>query len=689
MKILLYKNFRSYTRFKWNITTPSEEDAFIRLNDINFNYNDNVYTEITLNLPIETLTPNDNISYLVCTDDNLTSNWYVVGFKKIRGYQYLFKLKRDLLNDYFNILNKLRYDTERIPYTKYIETRKYLKSDNLFFQNLFNEENKEQFIQNYYKKYEDKITFEMPLTYKVNDLLIDKMKNERWKEKIKNISWNVNNEKGYYIIFFNSNYPYKPTDIGYKIINYEFKIKNLNINEYLQSYFQMVINGEDYEYSENNINYTLSSYPFVSNQNAFGVFALPREIIINNSTIYNNITIDTIDIINAMLKSNSDESIGGYIIDVQYMPYLPKNFATSINNFLVCENKDNTTDYRLFVPIIDINNYNNDLMLFNYEAKDVIVNNELALTEDLKTNALFDEIKLSSPTQQYSFNFKPLKALTIGGVFSNHITLSMNVSLTPNSSFIAISFFDQCLYNYRRLQQLDNTFYLDTSDYSIDYNSSAFSQYVAQNRNYRAIYNRQEANNDVQYWLGFGKQLASSTAQMTIGGAEIMAGGTTANPKMMAQGMSDLSQGATFGVTAPFDIASYYVNRKANRDVFNMQIENIKNAPSNPLIKNNFTNLYKGAITLNHFTITDTNKDDYKRYLRDNGLPFLANDLTLKEIKTKGLIYDYTTYGKFKAIISIDDNENLNNLSNYMLNEINKELQNGVFFTEEFLRGIE
>ena len=145
-------------------------------------------------------------------------------------------------------------------------------------------------------------------------------------------------------------------------------------------------------------------------------------------------------------------------------------------------------------------------------------------------------------------------------------------------------------------------------------------------------------------------------------------------------------------INTGFDTGSYFNSRQANIDVYNMQIDNIRNRPDTPIIKGNFGSQYLNTFVVKYFINDENSIQEYKKILQNKGIMFDFRNVKLKEmyselqLSTIDNVYGIKPY--FEGEMISNNNESTNYFDNFLWNEINSELSSGVYLTENALKEI-
>lgn len=367
---------------------------------------------------------------------------------------------------------------------------------------------------------------------------------------------------------------------------------------------------------------------------------------------------------NAIINKMSPSANGGFLYDIQLLPYCPIEAAEEgVIQFrgdevegrysLIRKPASEGTDVGQAVGFI-LNISNSQFtknILFNIPAP--------ASAVEAKISNECDKYRLCSPNYNGYFDFSVAK---------NNGVSYFNVDCTykPFQPYIHINPDFKGLYGG---DFNDPRGLICGGDFSLSQVSDAWQSYQIQNKNFQEIFNRQienmEVNNSVQRTLEKWN-LATGTLQGVVTGgiAGSMMGGPAGAVGAVAGGVASLAGG----------IADIRLNEKLRnealdftKDLFGYQLGNIQALPYTLTKITSFTYNNKVFPTLEYYTCTDEEKQAFTEKLKYNGMTTMVI----------GKISDYIvpeqeTYIKGQLIRFLTDKTADFNITNYLANELNK-----------------
>ena len=334
---------------------------------------------------------------------------------------------------------------------------------------------------------------------------------------------------------------------------------------------------------------------------------------------------------------NNIDSNTGQIIDIQFLPF---SLATTTNaNFQI-----NSTN--LIAKFIDSDN------LYFY--------NDLDDLTDL--NKETDTINIVSPSRGSQFLFSP---------YNNDGTMEFEtqVTLKPFASTIYVrpSTKGLLLYDFN-----DKNCLVIQEDFSLTKVTSAWAEYIRNNKNYSNIFERQiqgrefergwerkieQAQAKSDEWTA--RNISAEKAKTYTGNLPIISGISGA----IATAVKDTAYMEAAQLDRSYNEAMYQESLSLSRDMFNMQLENIKSQPSIPSKISIIDCKLLDGIYLEFWSTNETEKLAIKNYYFYNG----------NRIDAYGTFRTY--YGWFvrgKIIRSV-------NYTQPEITELNRRLELGVF----------
>lgn len=698
MKLHLYKNINSMVLHRWNFISDypkfieeHKEQEVITLDNANFKYQNNVYSDFIFNLPnLVNIDPGVVLTYLIVEDNDKYSSWYIAGTFLIRGGQYDLKLKRDLLNDYMEYIK----DNDFNVYRSFFNNQ--MKVTNNILPHLLNEDEN--------------------LIGPVNDLLKDRFEIQPSYADDVNGTWSIPNTWNYsqselnpndlgdtscyiqadrthgvFLIYFDDNivslsgtqvgeeiYPLSATNInlegvvnpidfvneGYAMGSESDYNKGFNVWKHYGSKIQAFSYSSDYRYPSSIYLSKLSS--------SIGYLALiPRFFGRDRYSIEDHY----LDIVR--FKS----FFGNHIVDIQYVPWFFQFsfYGKTLAHWFYNHSKKSSKDS--LVPILQFSlNQSTDGYKVIYYDSDVPKSMEKDLIGK-KVVLHHTRCEIVTPSQLNKAKFNYFKASVNG----DSPWFYLYYKFAPYQIYFGFSFYNNCYYNLYG-NNTKELFFTPSEDLTLDLTSSEFQNYQLENKNYSQIFNRQMAMNDKVMAINYTKNTVN-TAISTVGN---VAGDAVSGKlgKAIGEGVSGVSS----IITSSADWSAYEETRRAQGDIFNMQVDNIKCRADTPLIKGNFTPQNLGWFVIDFYTNDDSSIEEYKKVLKNKGILFNYNNIKLKDMYKEIDVTTTINSDGIKPYIACEmisnNNDNSNYFDNFLWNEINKELAKGIYFTEESFKEI-
>lgn len=351
---------------------------------------------------------------------------------------------------------------------------------------------------------------------------------------------------------------------------------------------------------------------------------------------------------------------GNGISDIQILPYCP--IREIVNN-----NYDISNISKDF--IYDQNNNKVNVILWCSKSSlsfDIPYTLNLPNTSiDVKLENECNLYRLCAPNYSNYFEFNLARTGTI-------TKFNVDITLKPFNPYIHINPNFSKMYG----QDFNDTRGLILSgDYSISSVSDSWANYELQNKNYESIFNRGTQNIELTNKLnneGFGANIASSIVSDmiqygTLGGslgigfgAGIGAGGGLVSGSIKA-----LGQALDFNNSLKLQQESL----DYRKDIQNLTLQNIQALPQTITKTSVLNNNFKYFPIVEFYTCSNEEKEYFKRYLE-------LNSFTLNIL---GKIKDYID-GSNSTFIQAKLTFINNELDNHTTNEINYELNQGVYF---------
>lgn len=406
--------------------------------------------------------------------------------------------------------------------------------------------------------------------------------------------------------------------------------------------------------------------------------------------------IETIGLAGINIARAMSEQLGTDVLyDVQILPYCPcreligedgdidLRLANTNQAMPIKDNADNIVSYGL-VATSPYNNFEiQTLGTSIYDNNEVPCSSELVV-DDKKEVSNCDMFRLSSPNYASSFEFNLAKCVPIN---KPEITkFKIDICYRPYNPYIHIAPEFAFLYGG---DFNDSRGLICSGDFGLTTMKNAWTDYQVRNKNYQNMFDRQISHMETDFSISQKKQdfnfligaiasaLNSSVATIGAGAG----GAISQNPMgyIAAGGIATrnaINQGA--------GLASWLTNRGLNReqlnenisysrDMFNMQLDNIKALPNSITHSASLTNNFKFYPVLEYYSCTIEEKIAFKNKLRYNGMTVGRIDIIKNYISDSE---ERFIKGQMIRIESIGEDS-------HIAMEIYNVINSGVFFTPE------
>lgn len=404
----------------------------------------------------------------------------------------------------------------------------------------------------------------------------------------------------------------------------------------------------------------------------YTMFAIPRDttdIYLNyTDKIVNNTPIAQKTVTELINTLGINQGEGGYIYDIQLLPYCPLRNFTSNDQFIV-ENLTEGTDYTWITD-----NEDNKLSIMVFPQRSTFsftIDYSIPITNP-KVQSQTEMYRLCSPNYSGVFEFN---AAINRGV--SHI--NVECTYKPFSPYIYLAPDFGGLYG--KTFAYEQRGLVCGGDFSIPLVTDAWRQYELQNKNYQQIFDRQiqnlETNREVQreqeHWAriaGSFSALASGAGSGSIIGGVIPGLGPIGS--LVGGTLGGIGAGVSSYLTAGKDIEFnerlYKENKSYQEDLFKLNIANIKAIP------NSLARI--GAGTANNpifpfiefYQATDEELSQFSDWLRYHGM----------KVGKIGTIQDYLKEDRTfirGSLLRIEDIAE----DTHLVNELAAEIREGVF----------
>lgn len=611
MKINFYVGFNNYYNRKVIVhdsLADYQDKLFLTIPNVNFKPKDGINTEQIVNttqvIDYQMFNLSNTPDYAVVADDDNTiiSRWFVIQYESlIYKNQYRAVLRRDVIADNYDAVIEAPVFIEKATITDKTDVAIF-NSENMGFNQI-----------------------------KTSETLL---------KDLSNISWLVG---------------YVPSDF--------------------------TVDGGNIEFEFHGVTYTVfaPSNAMIADNMPFKVFAMPFENIdcYQSQTIGGETTIYETTLskdLATVFATTLSASIGsGKVFDVQVLPYCPLRLADGTCLFTPDATGDYVGKYEIpstsYLPgtlfdfdyihkKTDLNTFTNckQLIFWNVNNKFTFdITYSIPLPEkaiDMKVKNECDMWRLCSPNFQGQFEFNAMK--------NNGVTkFNVDCLYQPFSPYIHINPDFGNLYgnDFNDARGL-----ICSGDYSLPQETNAWTNYVQNNKNYQASFDRQIQNMEVMNKYQMISQMASSTvgALQGAGTGAFIGGGMGA----VGGPIGAVAGGLASAYGGLIDTAMLAAQQRETldytRDQFAFQMGNIKAMPNSVSKTNPITNNNKIFPILEYYTCKDIEKQALKDKMTYNGMTIgrigKISDWLLSDysyIKGKLIMLDSSIEEDYHTVIEI------------------------------------
>lgn len=687
MKSIIY--YLNYNNYYNRIVKKSDDindyikEAIFTSDEKNFKPNDNIDT-FTIENMLSDINPDYAVVYNMNDDGTYLnfSRWFVLEKSRIRAGQYKLTLHRDLIVDnledilkapayiekgYSNISPYI-YNQEDIKFNQ-IKTNEIQLKDKSDIQWIYiyttntmtyNGDLDDLIIEYPYNRLQYDYTvssleeyiyynYSTIITYQniVNSIIYSKLLEEDNKIIFVKDSDDYDNSLIYTINVLNYNGAIK---LAFKLHGTEGKISDLNFSLF----------NETQTYNVEDTPYVIYAIPFTN-------FSSPS--LNTNRYINKHIILMAVQQMKNIFADN--------IYDIQILPYAPsEKYNLTYNQYDASEEDyfNNRASYGTgslkTVTINEVETYQIPHIVTYTSSRSFNLNIPFSYTDyiaNIHAASNYNFVRLASPNYSSVYEFIPSYlsnyATTTAETFNIPFTFDLTFKIFQ--PYIHISPVFNNIYGY---DFNDNKGLIVRDDFSIEQTTSAWSQYVLNNKNYQAMFDRQIENMNINQNYNMAENIfgaVTGTLGGIVGGALVGGpiGAVVGGGAALAGGIADVATSA----------GKYQETLDYTKDMYNMNIQNVKARPNTIAQQTAFNFNTKPYPVIEFFTTTDKEKEDFKNKIKYNGM--LINCI--------GTIIDFIntgeeTYVKAKIIRF----NNINNDTNY-LNAIASEVNKGFFITYE------
>lgn len=651
MNLYILQKFNNYTERKikgYQTLTNYLSYLFPNGNilNVNFNPNDGKYTNQVVMCDFETYGYPDYL--IVCDeDDNIVSRWFILNTSRERSGKWRLDLKHDLVYD--NIAGIVNNENTLIKkgYAPIDSPAVFNKED---FK--FNEIKKSESYLKYYNNasgFDCMLIAYLPKTFGSNDDSIELSSNFTALEfRLPKSGWVITEQTNdapfdIYAVPFKSSWVYNLSNevIKYKILDSEgveiATAKSQGADGLLsRDLFQFFSYLGSYAYDMQIVPFTS-----VSNSNVYmdNGYLTIKETYSTDGISYDSVKVPTIYWINN--EGTPEEYI---MLEIPMFLVRSSNFNLSINSNAI--------------PIET--SYDSHIVKACQEDKYRLVSPDYSSAIDIDKTSNYT-LRFDSDLQKHFLEY-------------GFPSFAIHCKLQPIQPYIYIEPIYKGLYgnNY-----VDNRGMLCNYNFSITQTSDKWTEFLLNNKNYLNTFNQEVKNLEIartQSIIGGISNTAGSIASGAAGGAiigsHIMPGVGTA--------VGAIVGGVSGAITGAYNMGENIYN--SNRAIgnykrsFKWSCENIQAMPNTLNKISTIVNSNKIFPIIEKYTCLQEEKDNFGKYLYLNG----------QSIDMVGTIKDYwggVFFPYIEAVlIRVDNSSRWNGLTADMLNEINKELDGGLFF---------
>lgn len=432
-------------------------------------------------------------------------------------------------------------------------------------------------------------------------------------------------------------------------IVYNYPSVTITLSEMTYSSCQITFPKDDNRLHLKDAPYDMFAIPY----SEFGTFHSGSVYLKNNASY-------ALSIANELIRN-----LGSYIYDVQLLPYCPFTGYTMTGSGNVFQMTLDTSDTRRLTAVNDDNGKPILYMVWctASSGRKYISLEEPITIKNKKVSNQCEMYRIVSPNYNGQFEFN-LARNNIESL-SNFI---LDFTYMPYNPYIHISPTFDGLYGQ---DYGDSRGLICQGDFSIASVSDAWVQYQIQNKNYQNIFNREIAQMDKMRNYERVEESISAVA----GSFQTSAQG------FMVGGGWGAAIGGTLGLAAGIgDVAisesKYQANKAYKKDIFNLQLDNVKALPYSLSKTTAFTVNNKIFPIVEYYTASYEEKDIFAETIAATGMTcnslgqianYITNSWSYNNIKDRGYIEADIIY------IDVEDDT-------HMANAISEELQKGVYF---------
>ena len=447
------------------------------------------------------------------------------------------------------------------------------------------------------------------------------------------LTYITTNKSGEYLYTYLSDLflscPYRDKSItdapGFRI-NFKYKTLKITLTEINTSEYKCTIPGKNTREHLKDAPYDMFAIPYSDDLVMKLSGTTNYEININKTS--------SLQIAQGLAKSITKQ----VLLDLQLLPYCPFSGYSMTDNELIMPYKEGRT--ALVKNSADAVVSCIVFCTASSGTKNIVLNEPLTW-ENKKIENQCNFYRLVSPNYNGQFEFNLAKN-NINGLN----LFNVDFTYLPYNPYIHINPQFGGLYgeDYNDARGL-----ICQGDFSVAYMTDRWAEYQIQNKNYQNIFNRETQKLEYDHKLDLGAGITKAVLGAAQGAASGMAIGSVGGPIGAAVGGIIGGASSLLGGAADIGIgeAKFGEAMKYRKDIFNMQLDNIRALPNSIAKSTAFTYNNKIFPILEFYTCTDSEKQVVANLIAnssmkvgniDNVSSYLANTWSYGDIKSRGFL---------------------------------------------------
>ena len=377
------------------------------------------------------------------------------------------------------------------------------------------------------------------------------------------------------------------------------------------------------------------------------------------------------------------EQCGSSVYDVQMLPYCPVQYALRDG---VLKDDDPTvifakTESDKKVGLIYWGTKSNFTTTISASLED----NDYTNYDDVdwKRDILTKKFRLVSPNYSGIYEFSPYKLAKNYGKENNVVSFSIDCTYKPYNPYIHVTPVPPPYQSYLYGTDFDDSRGLICGgDFSLPMISSAWTEYELANKNYNNIFNRELQTLDLQHkYAGISDVIGGITGAVGAGASGAMTGLFASGGNPVGAAVGAVVGGVTSLAGGIADVAINSELRKDNRDLkvdlYNYQLGNIKAQPYSLTRASAITYNYKYWVFIEVYDASEQEKSIVENMILYHGSKLMK--ITTIQENLDGVAYREGLPGNYVKGSFIRFVLGEVSTDSHMLNELNLELEKGVF----------